>query len=665
MKNFVPHWGLAGISVIVCSAAFADVPDSDVASGSIDPQRRMSVYITLKSGYEHRLDRMIRESSDPDNAKYGNFPTLSDLKENFGPSQTALQVVHRFLSSRKIAATTDALGIGVKAEMTAGQLESIFNTKATSRIDPQSHQFVTTTEKPIQVPSRIRGYVESISLFNVTLPPKAFKPRKTKAYAAKAESPTALVASTLGVLPPSAFSNTGSPSGCAIDAFGGAYTPNQWLSAYGLDTLQQGGLKGQGQRIALLETDGFSIPALQFYNNCFSLGPLPPINTYVVKGGLTPTAQIGSEAMLDLQVLLPAVPSIGGIDVYFSVDNLGNPVSTPDSFADALQMALTQPKSRRPDVISISDYSSCEAWGTQAATARLEKTFKRAAALGIPIFVATGDTGAASCRIDTESFNQTPFTAVDPVTSVQYPSSSPWVTAVGGTNIRLNAKNQILEEVTWNDWQLFPAGYEIDGAPVYSINIGAGTGGVSQWFKQPKWQKVPELVGYYINPTYGTAETASTGRRVPDMAMLADGQPGYAVVGSLVSASEGTFTIDGGTSAAAPLAAASMALVRQGLERAHRKPVGFFNPTLYKIGNTPGLSQSVLNDVRVGNNYVTWQVSPLVIDTSLNLVLQLQGYFASSTYMPGYQATTGYDTATGWGSLNAAGLLETLINMKR
>ena len=665
MQNFVIPWSLAGISLIVSYAALADVTNPGVVIDPIDPERRMPVYITLKSGHEHRLDRMIRENSDPDNARYGSFSSLSDLMGNLGPSRTALQAVHRFLSSRQIAATTDALGIGVKAEMTAGQLESIFNAKATSRIDPQSHQFVTTTEKPIQVPSRIRGYVESISLFNVSPPPKAFKPRVTKAYAAATENPTALVISALGVVPPSAFSNTGTPSGCAIDAFGGAYTPNQWLSAYGLDALQQGGLKGEGQRIALLETDGISIPALQFYNNCFSLGPLPPINTYVVKGGLTPTAQIGSEAMLDLQVLLPAVPSIGGIDVYFSVDNLGNPVSTPDSFADALQMALTQPKSRRPDVISISDYSSCEAWGTQAATTRLEKTFKRAAALGIPIFVATGDTGAASCRINTNSLTQIQFATANPVTSVQYPSSSPWVTAVGGTNIRLNAKNQILEEVTWNDWELFPAGYQVDRAPAFSINIGAGTGGVSQWFKQPKWQKVPELVGYYINPTYGLAESSATGRRVPDIAMLADNQPGYAVVGSLVSATEGTFSIGGGTSAAAPLAAASMALVRQGLKRAHLKPVGFFNPTLYKIGNTPHLSQSVLNDIRIGNNYVAWQVSPLVIDNTLGLVAPLQGYLTSSMNMPGFQASAGYDTATGWGSLNAAGLLEALIKMKQ
>ena len=664
MKNLMSLCCLAGISVIACSAALADVQDSSVVSDPIEPEMRMPVYITLKSAHEHRLDRLIRESSDPDNARYGSFSKLSDLRGNLGPSRGALKAVHRFLSSRQITATTDALGIGVKAEMTAGQLESIFNAKATSRIDPQSHQFVTTTEDPIQVPPRIRGYVDSISLFNVLPPPKAFRPRETKVHAA-ADNPSALVASALGVVPPSAFSNTGTPTGCAIDAFGGAYTPNQWLSAYGLDTLQQGGLKGQGQRIALLETDGFSIPALQFYNDCFSLGPLPPINTYVVKGGLTPTAQINSEAMLDLQVLLPAVPSINGIDIYFSVDNLGNPVSSPDSFADALQIALTQPKSRRPDVISISDYSSCEAWGMQAATTRLEKTFKRAAALGIPIFVATGDTGAASCRINTESLAQIPFETVDPVTSVQYPSSSPWVTAVGGTNIRVNAKNQILEEVTWNDWQLIPAGYQIEGDPVYSVNIMAGTGGVSQWFKQPKWQKVPELVGYYINPTYGTAETASSGRRVPDIAMLADADPGYAVVGSLISAGEGTFTNSGGTSAAAPLAAASMALIRQGLKRAHLKPVGFFNPTLYKIGNTPDLSQRVLNDVRVGNNYVAWQVSPLVIDTNLSLVLQLQGYFTSSMDMPGYQAATGYDTATGWGSLNAAGLLETLINMKR
>jgi kumamolisin len=108
---------------------------------------------------------------------------------------------------------------------------------------------------------------------------------------------------------------------------------------------------------------------------------------------------------------------------------------------------------------------------------------------------------------------------------------------------------------------------------------------------------------------------------VPDVAGDADVETGYIVS---VDGSEGS---SGGTSAVAPLWAALIALVNQGLSQ----PVGFINPVLYQ----PPANTSGFQDIQQGNN----------------------GAFASSKE---YSAGPGWDACTGWGSPNGAELLKAL-----
>src|SRR5207248_3672835 len=88
------------------------------------------------------------------------------------------------------------------------------------------------------------------------------------------------------------------------------------------------------------------------------------------------------------------------------------------------------------------------------------------AAAGISFVSAAGDNGSADCSQGT--------TLRSHRLAVDYPSSSPWATAVGGTNLRLNPSNQILDQPVWNDSLKFP-------------HTGGG-GGYSMLHARPSYQ---------------------------------------------------------------------------------------------------------------------------------------------------------------------------------
>ena len=187
---------------------------------------------------------------------------------------------------------------------------------------------------------------------------------------------------------------------------------------------------------------------------------------------------------------------------------------------------------------------------------------------------SAGDAGSTAC-LNPRSRIGKPLR----VKAVSFPASSPWVTAVGGTNVALTAGNDIARQVVWNNSPGLP---------------DAGGGGYSRLFRRPGYQR-----GF----------TRSRRRVVPDVSMLADPYPGYLVY---CSARPGCVNrVNAGTrgrrlagrAPGAPLLAGSFALVDAEL-RTHGYPnLGFANPLLYKIARSK-LRHAVFRDVRVGSNDV-------------------------------------------------------------
>jgi len=311
-----------------------------------------------------------------------------------------------------------------------------------------------------------------------------------------------------------------------------SYNPNDVAKAYNYPK----NVNGSGQCIALIELGG-GYRAADMKNYFAHLGlPLPVIKSKSVDGAhnspSTPDSADG-EVALDIQVA-GAVATGAKIVVYFAPN-------TDKGFLDAITTALHDTVNK-PSVISISWGASESQWSEQAMQ-NYNQTFMSAAALGVTIAAAAGDNGSSDGQTDGKAH-------------VDFPASSPYVLACGGTKLEKN------KETVWNDGDGWATG-----------------GGISDIFQVPDYQKkisLPSSVNSKLHK----------GRGMPDIAANADSATGYNI---LVDAQ---WSVIGGTSAVAPLMAGLIALSNQKLKRS----VGFINPKLYSA------KTNVFKDITQGNN---------------------------------------------------------------
>jgi kumamolisin len=320
------------------------------------------------------------------------------------------------------------------------------------------------------------------------------------------------------------------------------------------------GTTGSGQCIGIFvfndQGGGYRIDALQKYFNTVLVPPvpIPPITNVVVHGKgndphFTPagdaTADSTGEVMLDIQVAGSVAPG-AKIVMYFTD-------FTKQGWVDAIKQAVHDTVNN-PSVLSISygnpEDDSQGFFPTEDMVKIISDTLETAKAKGITICVASGDDG--STDQDTDGNPHTDF-----------PASSPSVLACGGTRLE-SSNGRRTSETVWNN------------------DTGAGGGGVSTVFPLPDYQ---------TNAGVPSPQVPSGGRGVPDVSGLADPQTGVQIVD--VNGGIDKRFPTGGTSATAPLWAALIARINEGLGAR----TGFLNTVLYTR-----FSQGVLFDVTQGNN---------------------------------------------------------------
>jgi kumamolisin len=317
-----------------------------------------------------------------------------------------------------------------------------------------------------------------------------------------------------------------------------SYTPLQVASAYGFPNGT-----GQGQSVAIIELGGgFKLADLDTYFKGLGVSTPSVVAVSVDHATNSPTNDPNGpdgEVMLDVEVV-GAVSPQANIVVYFAPN-------TDAGFLDAITTAIHD-TTHKPSVISISWGGPESSWTAQAMTA-MDDAFQAAATMGITVCAASGDNGSSDGVNDGSDH-------------VDFPASSPFVLACGGTSLQASG-GSISSEVVWND----------------GANGGASGGGVSTFFALPSWQ-----TGLNAVNNQGRS-TALSKRGVPDVAGNADPQTGYDV------RIDGTNTVIGGTSAVAPLWAALIARINQ----VSGKPGGYLNPSLYQ-------NRQALRDITSGNN---------------------------------------------------------------
>ncbi|HEU5226552.1 MAG TPA: S53 family peptidase [Ktedonobacteraceae bacterium] len=339
----------------------------------------------------------------------------------------------------------------------------------------------------------------------------------------------------------------------------GGFGPKDLATAYDFAPLQNSNIYGDNQSIALLELDGYQLNDVQQYANIYNLGGTGTINaSNVLVDGFSGAA--GSNAVeveLDMEVTAAVAPH--ALQLVYEGPN------TAQGFNDTVNRIVTD---NRTSIVSIS-WGACESVTGSANMQTLSNIFAQGAVQGMSFFAASGDSGAYGCQ--------------DTNLAVDYPASDPNVTAVGGTTLNVNPDGTYGSESVWSN------PLDILHGPK-----GAGSGGgISSVWPRPGWQSGPGVQNAYSNGN----------REVPDISVDADPNTGYAIycTVSLAGCLTSGWLHIGGTSASAPLLAASTALINQYLLAQGKSPLGLVNPLLYALYNGQQ-AYPAYHSITAGNN---------------------------------------------------------------
>jgi subtilase family serine protease len=338
------------------------------------------------------------------------------------------------------------------------------------------------------------------------------------------------------------------------DVPGGGLTPSTARAAYNISPLYQQGIRGQGERIALISFARFSQSDLNAFANQYGLPGFSPVDISSPQDGPAQDASADGvgEADLDAEVVHAIAPQA-------EILNYNAPIQASDGSDTFGQLVDKIVADGKADIVTDS-YGFCELTFPGADIQRDEHAIDSAVLHGITIFKSTGDSGAYQCQRSDPS---------DTRLSVEWPASSAGVVAVGGTTLSTTATGDYAGESAWQG----------------TITQSGGGGGLSALVPRPSWQRAPGVINRF-----------SDGRRqLPDVSASANPFYGWAIVRA------GTVEPTGGTSAASPFMAGAMALVEQYARQHGINRLGFMAPLLYQLAATPQ-KLPPFHDVTVGSN---------------------------------------------------------------
>jgi subtilase family serine protease len=426
------------------------------------------------------------------------------------------------------------------------------------------------------------------------------------------------------------------------------YTPRQIRGAYGVTA---SGMTGKGQTVAIV--DAYASPTIKADANQFAtvVGDQPfaagqfkqyKAGPYTLAGpNECDAAGWYGEETLDVESVHGEAPDA-------NVRYVGAGSCEDSDLANAEALIVDN------DLASIVSNSYGEPASYSTINATYDLIFQVGALEGIGFFFSSGDSGYEGPGED----------PISPTDQVDYPTSSPFVTSVGGTSLAISKTNSYQWETSWGTildplihlknggkkWQYTPPGKYPSGYD------GSGGGGVSTEYAQPSYQAGVVPTSLAESLPSGTASSTPM-RVIPDVSALADPSTGMLVGQTTLQPNGKTFAFSlsriGGTSVACP----TFAGIEADAQQAAGGPFGFANPAIYYLDThfTYGSSNAAYNDVtdhplgagylaEVRNNYT----NPATKQGPLLTFLRTLGINGEGKDK--LRAVAGYDDATGVGS---------------
>lgn len=515
------------------------------------------------------LQQFATSVTTPGSATYGQYLTPEQFHAQYSPSQAQVNAVKSWLTSQGFDITyVPANNHYVAAEGTVAQASAAFGVAFnTYSVDGL---LLRSPAADVSVPASLAGIVNGVIGLDDTAQlvhnDISNDPDATPSPAFVSASPCSTY---WGQLPATGYTNPYGDGTLPYTPCG--YTPQQVKGAYGLGSTPY---DGKDQTVAII--DAFASPTIvDDVNTWSSARNLPALSpgqlTQVVAPGTYKHPERGlaqdpqgwyGEQTLDIEAVHGMAP--GASIVY---------VGAPNSFQD-LDAALNHVVDRHLAQIVTNSYGFNTERLAPGFIYPYQDIFIQAAVEGIGVYFSSGDNSDESL--------------VDGYATADFPPSSPWVTAVGGTSLAVGASDNYLFETGWGTarskwstscsttptWCPTPPGGWI---------YGSG-GGVSTVFPEPYYQQ-----GVAGVSTAFKAQGHS-GRAVPDISTIGDPNTGY-LIGQTQTFPDGTTHYSeyriGGTSLSSPILAGIMALA----DEVKGAPHGFANPAFYSLGST------VYNDI--------------------------------------------------------------------
>ncbi len=609
-------------------------PQFDRGLAPADVSGHMLLAMRRSPAQESALKTLIASQQDPHSPNYRKWLTPEQFGKQFGVADADLQTVTGYLASRGLSVGhvyKNHMAIEVSA--TAEQMRSTFQTEI-HRYSIGGKTFYANATAP-KIPSALQGVVSGFASIN-----------NFKAAPSSAAGTQARFDAQTHTLAPLYSTNNGTIFGISPGDLSVIYDiPPATNPATGA---LQG---GQNVNVGVLGDSNIDINYINNYRNTFNLGANPPI--VVIDGndpGMNDDAYI---AYKQIELIGAVAPNA---TVYYYI-------SATTDYDTGMDFALIRAVEDNQVQVLVNGYQVCEQnLGLSATLANA--VAEQAAAQGITVVAAAGNTGPAACEI--------PGTAAPATTgfAVNGYASSPYTTAVGGTDFNYTSATtnywgansssnsaapftsalQYIPEQAWNDSTRTGKTSVLLGGGGGASTVGLDGASLPQPI--PGYQSSNAKAAAISNQVARSTQTTPA-RVLPDVSFFAgsgaNNTIGYNNTAYLFCMQSTDcqggptpqFTYSGGTEASSAVFAGAMALVVANLNSTNPSAygVGSANPALYSMlappaGQTPVVAP---NDIKVGNTELA------CTNGTPN---------CTNGVMTGYAAGTGYDAATGLGSFD-------------
>jgi subtilase family serine protease len=640
-------------------------------AGAVAKSAQVGFELVLKLPDAAAAQSLVQAISSPGSASYRHYLTAAQWESEFSPSVSEVNSARQWLVSEGFTVGATAKDrTTISASGTAAQIESAFGTGLENyKLDGQTVRLATSE---MSVPAAMGGSVVGALGVNQNI--------ATPGDASDSAASTASTASTAASLPsatpsqdppaPTAFI-TAPPCGSYYGAattkltppFGHGYPgtvpdtvcgykPAQFRSAYSVGSADT----GKGVTVAIIDAyDSSTIAsdATRYFNTNDPGNPFA--NADFTQLDATPfddETECAASGWLDEQAIdVEAVHSMApdAHILYVGAQDCVNGLFNAEQ--EVVDNGLA-------NVVTNS-------WGDTggdllddvATRTAYDDLFMLADSTGMTIQFSSGDDG--------DNFDVLGLSAAN------YPASSPFVTAVGGTDLKIGANGQRTGELGWATGRSFKCTANVEGSvPGCSastlntwlpVSLDGASGGFTSYnYTEPFYQVpvVPSSLALRNEPILGPTPA----RVVPDISLDADAATGF-LIGLHETFPNGTDvygqTRYGGTSLASPLLAGVIA----DADQAAGVSVGFINPAIYRLDSVPGAIYDVVPGGKQGQYRVDHADSYISGGTGLLQQFREITYEGVVTYCdetgncasrPNTLTTApGYDSMTGLGSVGS------------